>query len=61
MVSRLPDKQNGYFISFDIVDFYPSIAEKECQKELEEGVRWNIIYSKIYAFSKLCQIKKLPI
>ena len=26
--------------------------EKECQQELEEDVRWNIIYSKLFAFSK---------
>ena len=38
-----PDKQNGWFIGFDIVEFYPSITEKLLLKAIDFAKQFNII------------------
>ena len=38
-----PDKQNRYFIGFDIVEFYPSITEELLIKAIEFAKQFNTI------------------
>ena len=38
-----PDKQNGCFIGFDIVEFYPSITEKLLLKAIDFAKQFNTI------------------
>ena len=39
-----PDKQNGCFIGFDIVEFYPSITEKLLLKAIDLAKQFNTIH-----------------